>query len=135
VIDMAYVQRKIPFVGTPETNPETKPFWDACAAGKLVLPRCKDTAKFIWYPRAISPFTFGPVEWVEVSGKGKIYTFSVMARAEVPYAIGYVELAEGPRMMTNIVDCDFATLKIGQNVKLKFVPSENGPPMPMFTPD
>jgi uncharacterized protein len=131
---MAYVQRKIPFVGSVETNPETKPFWDACAAGKFVLPRCKDTGKFIWYPRAISPFTFGEVEWVEVSGKGTIYTFSVMARAEVPYAIGYVELAEGPRMMTNIVDCDLATLKIGQAVKLKFVPSENGPPMPMFTP-
>ena len=48
---MAYVQRKIPFVGTPETNPETKPFFDGCAAGKLVLPRCKDTGKFIWYPR------------------------------------------------------------------------------------
>ncbi len=131
---MAYVQRKIPFVGTPETNPETKPFWDACAAGKFVLPRCKDTGKFIWYPRAISPFTFGEVEWVEVSGKGTIYTFSVMARAEVPYAIAYVTLEEGPSMMTNIVDCDFAALKIGQEVKLKFVASEGGPPMPMFAP-
>ena len=59
MIDMAYVQRKVPFVGTPDTNPETKPFFDGCAAGKLVLPRCVDTGKFIWYPRAISPFTFG----------------------------------------------------------------------------
>ena len=81
---MAFVQRKIPFVGTPETNPETKPFWDGCAAGKLVLPRCKDTGKYIWYPRAISPFTFGPVEWVEASGRGKIYTLSVMQRADPP---------------------------------------------------
>jgi uncharacterized OB-fold protein len=133
VIDMAYEQRKIPFVGTPDTNPETKPFFDGCEAGKLVLPRCKDTGKFIWYPRAISPFTFGEVEWVEVSGKGKIYTFSVM-RGTPPYAIAYVELAEGPRMMTNIVDCDLATLKIGQEVKLKFIPSEGGPPMPFFAP-
>ena len=131
---MAYVQRKISFVGTPDTNPETKPYFDGCAAGKLVLPRCKDTGKFIWYPRAISPFTFGPVEWVEVSGKGKIYTFSVMTRAETPYAIGYVTLEEGPSMMTNIVDCDFAALKIGQAVKVKFVPSEGGPPIPMFAP-
>ncbi|HKD77110.1 MAG TPA: OB-fold domain-containing protein [Ktedonobacterales bacterium] len=131
---MAYTQRKIPFVGTPETNPETKPFWDGCAAGKLILPRCQDTGKFIWYPRAISPFTLGAVEWVEVSGRGKIYTFSVMVRAEVPYAIGYVTLQEGPQMMTNFVDCDFATLKIGQDVKLKFVASEGGPPIPMFAP-
>ena len=43
-------------------------------------------------------------------------------------------LEEGPTMMTNIVDCDLDTLKIGQAVKLKFVPSEGGPPMPMFTP-
>jgi uncharacterized OB-fold protein len=57
-----------------------------------------------------------------------------MERAEVPYAIAYVTLAEGPSMMTNIVDCDLSTLKIGQDVTLKFVPSEGGPPMPMFTP-
>jgi uncharacterized protein len=45
-----------------------------------------------------------------------------------------VTLEEGPSMMTNIVDCDFGALKIGQDVKLKFVPSEGGPPIPMFTP-
>ena len=52
---------------------------------------------------------------MEASGKGKIYTFSVMTRAPTPYAIGYVTLEEGPSMMTNLVDCDFATLKIGQD--------------------
>ena len=57
-----------------------------------------------------------------------------MQRADPPYCIAYVELAEGPRMMTNIVDCDFGSLKIGQEVKLKFIPSEGGPPMPFFTP-
>ena len=130
---MAYEQRKISFLGSVDANPETKPFWDACAEGRLVLPRCKDTGKFIWYPRAISPWTLGPVEWVEVSGKGTIYTFSVM-RGTPPYCIAYVELAEGPRMMTNIVDCDLSALKIGQAVELKFVPTEGGPPMPMFKP-
>jgi uncharacterized OB-fold protein len=57
-----------------------------------------------------------------------------MKRAEVPFAMAYVELAEGPKMMTNIVDCDLDALKIGQDVKLKFVPTEGGPPVPMFTP-
>ncbi len=131
---MAYQQRKIPFVGATDSNPETKPFWDGCAQGKLMLTRCVDTGKFIWYPRAISPFTLGKVEWVEASGKGTIYSLSVMKRAEVPYAIAYVTLEEGPTMMTNIVECDLDAIKIGQPVKLKFVPSENGPPMPMFTP-
>ena len=131
---MAYIQRKIPFVGTPDTNPETKPFWDGCAAGKLVLPRCVDTGRFIWYPRAISPWTFGSVEWVECRGTGSIYTFSVMQRADPPYAIAYVELAEGPKMMTNIVDCDFATLNVGMAVKVKFIASDGGPNLPFFVP-
>jgi uncharacterized protein len=134
VIDMAYVQRKVPFVGTADTNPETKPFWDGCTAGKFLLPRCKSCKKVHWYPRGLCPFCFGDCGWFEASGKGKIYTYSVMTRAETPYAIGYVTLEEGPSMMTNFVDCDFAALKIGQDVKLKFVPSEGGPPMPMFVP-
>ncbi len=131
---MAYVQRKISFVGTPDTNPETKPFWDGCAAGKFLIRRCTACKKAHWYPRSLCPFCFSDCEWVEGSGKGSIYTLSIMTRAEVPYAIAYVTLEEGPSMMTNIVDCDFAALKIGQNVKLKFVPSEGGPPIPMFAP-
>ena len=131
---MAYQQRKIGFVGTIDSNPETKPFLDGCAQDKLVLPTCVAAARCIWYPRAICPYCFGKVEWAEASGKGKVYSFSVMKRAEVPYCIAYVTLDEGPTMMTNIVDCDLDSIRIGQPVKLKFVPSEGGPPMPMFTP-
>jgi len=126
--------RKIPFIGTPETNPETKPFWDGCAEGKLVIPQCKDTGKYIWYPRGISPFTLGPVEWKEVSGEGTLYTFSVMERANPPYCICYVQLKEGPKVMTNLVDVDFKAIKIGMPVKVKFVPTEGGPQMPVWTP-
>jgi len=57
-----------------------------------------------------------------------------MRRAPVPYAIAYVTLAEGPTMMTNLVDCDLDAIKIGQAVKLVFKPSEGGSPVPMFTP-
>jgi uncharacterized protein len=126
--------RKLPFVGTPETNPETKPFWDGCAAKKLIIPFCVDTKKPIWYPRAISPFTFGAVEWKEVSGKGKVYSYSVMERAKPVYTIAYVELAEGTRMMTNIVNCDTKTIKIGMDVKLTWVDTEGSVPMPCFEP-
>jgi uncharacterized OB-fold protein len=131
---MAYVQRKVQFVGTPDSNPENKAFWDGCAAGKLLIRRCLSCRKAHWYPRSLCPFCFGDCEWVEASGKGRIYTFSVMERAAPQYAIGYVTLEEGPSMMTNFVDCEFAALRIGQDVKLKFVPSESGPPVPMFAP-
>ncbi|MNC86563.1 hypothetical protein D3C83_22350 [compost metagenome] len=57
-----------------------------------------------------------------------------MRRAPVPYAIGYVTLAEGPTIMTNIVDCDLDAIKVGQTVRLVFKPSEGGPPVPMFAP-
>ncbi|HET6185057.1 MAG TPA: Zn-ribbon domain-containing OB-fold protein [Acetobacteraceae bacterium] len=132
---MAYTQRKIPFVGTPDTNPETKAVFDGFAAGKLMVPRCNSCGKPHWYPRGICPHCFSQdLKWEQASGSGTIYSFSVMKRAEVPYAIAYVTLDNGPTMMTNIVDCDLDSLKIGQKVKLKFVPSEGGPPMPMFTP-
>jgi uncharacterized OB-fold protein len=57
-----------------------------------------------------------------------------MRRAPVPYAIAYVTLAEGPTVMSNIVDCDLDAIKIGQPVKLVFKPSDGGPPVPMFAP-
>ena len=57
-----------------------------------------------------------------------------MRRAEVPYAIAYVTLDEGVTMMTNLVDCDFDTLKIGQRVRVVFKPTDGGPPVPTFTP-
>ena len=77
------------------------------AAGKLMVRRCTSCKKVHWYPRELCPFCFGACEWEQASGKGKVYTYSVMERANPPYAIGYVTLAEGPSMMTNFVDCDF----------------------------
>ena len=56
-----------------------------------------------------------------------------MRRAPEPYAIAYVTLAEGPTMLTNLVDCDFDSLAIGQEVRLKFSPTDRGPPVPTFT--
>ncbi len=129
---MTYVQRPIP---APTPTPETKEFWNAAAEGKLLLRRNRATGEAHWYPRALCPFTLSPdTEWFEASGQGTIYSFSVMRRAEVPYAIAYVTLAEGPTMLTNIVNCDFDALAIGQKVRLVFVPSEGGAPVPMFEP-
>ena len=87
------------------------------------------------YPRAICPFCGSDkTEWTEASGRGTVYSYSVFRRAPIPYAIAYVTLAEGPTMMTNIVDCDLDTIRIGQAVQVVFKASEDGPPVPMFTP-
>ena len=122
-------------IAAPEPNTETQTFWDAAENDKLMIMKCKDTGKFYFYPRARSPYTLSDnVEWIEAKGTGEIYTFSVMKRAKIEYAIAYVKLDEGVTMMTNIVDTDFDALSIGQKVKVVFKPTDGGPPVPMFTP-
>ena len=129
---MTAVNRVFP---TPPRNPDNEKFWDAINEGKLLIPRCRDTGQFFWYPRKISPYTLsGNIEWIEASGSGIIYTYSVMRRAEPQYVIAYVTLEEGVTMMTNIVDCDPESLKIGQPVKLLMLESEQGQKIPVFTP-
>jgi hypothetical protein len=125
-------QRTIP---SPSISVENKDFWAAANEGKLMVPRCKDTNQFFWYPRNLSPFTLSDnVESVEASGKGTIYTYSIMRRADPQYAIAYVTLEEGVTMMTNIVDCDFDSLSVGQAVELAFYETESGQNVPVFKP-
>jgi uncharacterized protein len=129
---MATTERKIP---APQANPETQTFWEAAAQGRLLLKRCTACAAVHYYPRALCPFCGSDTtEWQAASGTGTIYSYSVMRRADVPYAIAYVTLDEGITMMTNLVDCDFDSLRIGQRVRVAFKPTDGGPPVPAFTP-
>ena len=68
------------------------------------------------------------------SGKGRIYSYSVMRRVAPPYAIAYVTLDEGVTMMTNIVDCDLDRISIGQEVEATFPTTEGGYAVPVFRP-
>ena len=122
--------RKIP---APTPSPDTQAFWDAAAQGRFLIRRCKICNRAHWYPRPYCPFCSGETDWVEASGRGTIYSYSVMRRAPEPYVVAYVTLEEGPTMLTNLVDCDFDALAIGQTVRLKFSPTEGGPPVPTFT--
>ncbi|HUG36012.1 MAG TPA: Zn-ribbon domain-containing OB-fold protein [Candidatus Limnocylindrales bacterium] len=129
---MSAKERTIP---GPVPSVETQPFWDAATAGKLLAKRCTACHQTHFYPRAICPFCGSDqTEWTEASGRGTVYSYSVFRRAPIPYAIAYVTLAEGVSMMTNIVDCDLDTIRIGQAVRVVFKPSDGGPPVPMFTP-
>ena len=121
---------------TPQGNAETKPFWEAAAQGKFLIKRCTACGEPHYFPRSICPFCFSDkTVWEESSGEGEIYSFSLMRKsASGPFAIGYVTLKEGPSLLTNFVDCDFDSLRIGQRVKLKWTPTENGPPVFTFTP-
>ena len=128
-----YQERK---VRDPAENPGDQEYFDAAAEGKLMLKKCGECNEVHHYPRALCPFCFSDkVSWVQAKGTGEIYTYSVTRRGgPVPYCIAYVTLDEGVRMMTNIVDTDLDTIKIGQKVKVVFKKSENGTSVPMFTP-
>lgn len=123
----------------PVADPTSKPVWDAARQGRLLIGLCKDTGRHFWYPRGVSPFTLSPnVELVEAKGTGTIYSYTIL-RAGGPVCAAYVELDEGPRLFTNIVDCDLAGIRIGMKVRLAFKPAETatgdaGPPVPAFTP-
>ncbi len=119
----------------PVVNAESKAFWDAARERRFMVPFCSACGKAHWYPRAICPFCASDkVEWRAASGRATIYSFSVMHRVKEPYVIAHVTLAEGPTMLTNIVDCDFDALRIGQPVAVVFQATEGGPPVPMFRP-
>ena len=122
-------------IQAPVPNLETKAFWDAAAESRLMIGKCNTCGKLHYYPRTRCPFCFSDkTQLQQTSGNGTIYTYSVMRRAPIPYAIAYVTLEEGVSMMTNIVDCDLDQIKIGQAVRLVFKPSEGGPLVPMFSP-
>ncbi len=126
-------------IAAPVIDPSTQAVWDAAAEGRLMIGLCRDTGKHFYYPRGASPFTLSPnVALVQASGRGSIYSYTVMRVAQ-PYACAYVELEEGPRIFTNIVDCDFAEIRIGMKVRVVFKPSQDadgagGAPVPMFAP-
>jgi uncharacterized protein len=117
----------------PVMNPGDEIYFAAAKEGRLLVKRCPNCGKSHHYPRAMCPFCWSDaVEWTEASGKGTIYTYSIMRRG-TPYCIAYVGLQEGPRIMSNIVDCDLEKIRIGQQVQVVFKPTEGGWAIPMFT--
>ncbi len=111
-----------------------EPYWEAARTGRLLLKQCRGCGKTHYYPRPICPFCMSSdTQWLEASGAGTVYSWSVERRATPPYAIAFVTLPEGPTLLTNIVDCDFDTLAIGQQVTLAFETREDQP-VPVFRP-
>jgi uncharacterized OB-fold protein len=135
------VEQAVLPVPQPAPNPDTVEFWKATADGRLLFTRCNACGEAVWYPRPICPFCHSSdTAWEESSGRGTIYTYTIVHRgpgpwaSASPYVAAYVQLEEGPRMMTNIVDCDPATLEIGQAVELIFHKVDDESSIPRFRP-
>lgn len=125
----------------PPVNPDSQKFWDATSENRLLLPRCDACSTVIWYPREFCPACGSlEVSWFEASGRGSVYSFSIVRKGEnmyagsAPYVLAYVELEEGPRIMTNIVDCEVEAVAIGQAVSVVFHDTGQGHKLPRFAP-
>lgn len=112
----------------PQPTELTRPFWAAAREHRLLIQRCKACAEHCFYPRPLCPHCGEEaLEWVEASGRGTLYSYTVARRPtsraftdRVPYVIAIVELEEGPHMTTNIVESDPESLRVGDPVEAVF---------------
>jgi uncharacterized protein len=112
----------------PTIDDESRPFWDAAREHRFLIVRCRACGEAHHYPRPFCPSCWSEdVAWEAASGRGTLYTYSTVFVNDlppfgdrVPYVAAAVDLDEGPRVLTNIVDCDPADLEIGMVVEVTY---------------
>ena len=112
----------------PVPDAFTRTYWDAVAEGRLLLRRCADCGRPHHYPREFCPHCWSEaVDWEQASGRATLYTWSEVRandlppfRDRLPYVVAVVELEEGPRLMTTVVDCPVEQLRIGMALLVSF---------------
>ena len=119
------LQRPLP---TPIT-PEAKPYWDGAREGKLMVPKCKACGKAFLYPRVLCPFCASrDIAWIQASGRGKLFSFEIAHqilnkafKVKTPVVLAMVELEEGPRMLTNLINCEADPKKLRCDMPVEVV--------------
>ncbi|OZI25851.1 hypothetical protein CAL26_00335 [Bordetella genomosp. 9] len=105
----------------PATNPENEAFFTAAAQGKLLYGHCVSCGRAHYYPRRSCPHCFSAsVDWVEASGRGQIYTYTVTGNETDRQVLAFIELDEGVRMLSNIVGAPPTMLAVGARVRVAF---------------
>jgi uncharacterized OB-fold protein len=125
----------------PQPTPETQPYWDGTKVEELRLQRCNECTHIYFPPRPFCPKCASrQVSWIKASGRASLYSYVIHHRAmpgfTPPYSIAVVELAEGPRMMTNIVGCPQtpAALQLDMPLEVTFVSASDTITLPQFKP-
>ena len=125
----------------PRSTPLTEPFWDALRHGRLAIQRCLTCGGWRWPPQLACPSCLSEAyRWVATAGLGRLYSYTVVHRPvdpagfDPPYVVGVVELDEGPRLLTNIVDCPFDELRIDLRVALRVVAHDDALNLYPFAP-
>ena len=126
----------------PSPNALTEPYWQAAHQCELKLPRCESCTKFHFYPRSACPHCGSTaLAWQAVSGKGEVYSYTVVHRApskgfaeQVPYVVAVVALAEGPHLMTRLIQVQSEAVYIGLRVQVEFEKQDDETTLPVFRP-
>lgn len=125
----------------PVITPTTARFWAATCEGRFELQRCAACDLVIWFPRARCPQCWTTdLSHFDASGLGTVYSHTVIRKVAneykdaAPFVVAYVELDEGPRVLTNIVECDVDEVKVGMRVQVVFHDTGQGSALYRFRP-
>ena len=126
----------------PTVEDESRPYWEAAAKGQLLIKRCAACGQAHHYPRPFCPNCWSEdVSWEQASGRGTLYTYSTIFRNDLApfdawgaYVAAVVELDEGPKVMTNIVECTPEQLSVGMPVEVVFRELTDEFAAPVFRP-
>lgn len=124
----------------PRPTALSRPHWDGCKAGVLRVQRCRDCGHFVFIPQPLcTRCQSEALEWVTSSGRGTVYSFTVVERPprpafETPYVVAIVELEEGWHMLTNLVDVAPEAVEVGMRVTPRFRAMSDDVTLPYFGP-
>ncbi|HLF31730.1 MAG TPA: Zn-ribbon domain-containing OB-fold protein [Xanthomonadales bacterium] len=132
----------LPKKPVPVVNTWARPFWDAAKEERLIIQKCAACGEHVFYPRIACPFCAAEtLDWVEASGKGTIYSCTVVESnapsaflADMPYVIAVIRLQEGVRMLSNVVGCDPYSVHCEQPVEVTFEKLNDTFTLPKFRP-
>ena len=137
-------QQSPPPIPAPSPQPESDFYWQKCKEGELWLRHCNACGSAYFYPRDICPECFSrDTDWVQSSGRGIVHTFAIVHRGPTPpfrdrspYVPAIVELEEGARMPTNLVEveADPAVIRVGMAVEVVFEELSDAISLPKFRP-
>jgi uncharacterized OB-fold protein len=125
----------------PEITPTDKPFWDAAKRHELVAYRCLNCGTFYSQVTECVACDKPKMGWVNVSGKGEVYTFGIYHqlyhpgwKEEIPYNVSWIKLNEGPLLISNVIECKNENLHIGMPVEVVFDDITEEVTLPKFKP-
>lgn len=122
----------------PHPTDLSRPHWDGCRDGKLLVQHCRGCATYVFIPQpCCTQCQSAELEWVESSGRGVVYSYTTVHRAprpqfDVPYVVAIIAMEEGWHMLSNVLDCPPADIAIGLAVRVRFKKMNSEVTLPYF---